>query len=174
MIKQIIGLGIFVIVVQSVACQDIFLRHDTVFISSGDANWLIPPAAKTNKLESGGSAGSGETVIEWILTALKKGKLRAVDPSTGAAIPAARILSWKMPVDTVPVYNNNFELTGYRTFQNDVDPKQLTQLRLQVDWWLSRSSGKLYSRLNWIEPMKPVHLSSGMFIGYEPLCRIIY
>lgn len=143
----------------------VFIRHDNTVMNASDANWLIPPASIPN---------SARTVTDWFLQSIYKGKIKAVDPDDSKPIPGGQIYSWRMPSDTVAVYDDNLETTKYQVIKGVIDPQKIDRIRIRQDWYLNTTSGKIYSRIRCIELMIKIYSSTGLELGYRPFCRIDY
>ncbi len=129
----------------------------------------MPPTSPSSS-----NAAGENTVAEWFLLAIKKGKLKATDAYSGKPIPASKIFTWDMPADTVAVYDNNREVTSYKVVVHEIDPEKISQIRIQQDWYLDRTGGKVFSRIKWIELLMEVQSPGGEWLGYKPFCRIYY
>jgi hypothetical protein len=145
--------------------NSLFLRRDTIVLQSEECNWLMPREFKTD---------STKTVSEWLIQSIKKGKIQAIDPNTDRNIPSGEILFWNMPSDTVGVEDGSSEFSHYVVTQHAIDPSKISRIKIQQDWYLDPSNGKLFSRIKWVDLMIEVYNPSGMFLGYKPFCRINY
>jgi hypothetical protein len=143
-----------------------FLRSDTTELRSGDCNWLIPPQP--------GPGSAAKTVGEWFLRSVRNGKLRAADPETGKLIPAGKIHTWGMPADTVAVFDENAEISKYQVVQAELDALKISKIKIQQDWYLDTSTGKLFPKTKWMDLMIEVYSYDGVLRGYRPFCRISY
>lgn len=103
-----------------------------------------------------------------------KGIIKPVEIVNGKLIPAKKFLNWNMPVDTISAYNDNGEVTGYRTVQQERKISDLTHLLIKQDLYFDFKNEKLYSHIKWIELIEEIHTSSGHTLGYRPFCRIYY
>jgi gliding motility-associated GldN-like protein len=138
-----------------------FIRRDTIVLKSSECNWLVKQNSK-------------QTVGESVLHAIETGKLKAIDPNSGKIIPASKISTWTMPVDTAAVYNKKADRTEYQVVQAKVNPSRISQIRMQQDWYLDVASGKIFSEIKWIEPRLELYSGSDTFIGYRTFCHIDY
>jgi hypothetical protein len=177
--KKITTTAVFLclLVVTNAQNNAIFLRHDTSILVASDCNWLIPPVpAQTRSVNTIPITvvDHESTVSEWFLSAIKKGKLKAVDPFSEQPIPAKQINNWGMPADTMAVYDVNMEVAQYKVLSQELQPEKIDRIRIQQDWWLDRSTGKIFSRIGWIELLTEVNDPSGMYISHKPFCRIYY
>ena len=140
------------------------IRHDTVLLKSTECNWLIPLVHKKDNSNN----TSENTIGDFILQSVRKGKLKAFDFYSGKQIPANQLYTWNMPADTVA------GATKYRIVQAKLDPARITLIRVQQDWRLNYSNGEIFSRIRWIELITQVYSSLGDLIGTKPFCRIYY
>lgn len=146
------------------------VRHDTTTLRAMECEWIIKSLIKNAPSVT---TDIGKTIPQLILQTIEKGKLKAVDLLTGKAIPAKEIYTWHMPVDTIVQYDDAGN-TKYMAVQQRRTADNITQIRIFQDWYFDVSSGKLDSRIKWIELLEEIHTSSGIFIGYMPFCRIYY
>lgn len=108
------------------------------------------------------------------MQAIAKGKLKAIDAETNKQIPGKQIYTWRLATDTMLVYDEAGKET-YKVIQRLRNPDDIPMIRIFQDWYFDVSTGKLQSAIKWIELMEEVHTNStGIFIGYTPLCRIYY
>lgn len=107
-----------------------FLKHDTITLKASQCNWLIPPQLKTSA-----KIIEANTVAEWVLEAIKQGKLKATDPETGAIISADKITTWNAPADTVMVFDTEGETFSYRVMLAEIDPSHLSAIKILQDWY---------------------------------------
>jgi hypothetical protein len=142
----------------------LLLKHDTIKLSSENANWLLPPAFKSK----------GKTVGDYFLNAIEKGKLKAFDPETGKPIPANKILTWNMPVDTVMKYDLNGDNIGMEIRQQVIGAEKFTKITIMQDLYLDPLSSKIFNRINYIDLLIEVQNYSGGVMGFRPFCRIKY
>ena len=156
------------VLASSAQTNSLFLRRDTVVLKAQECNWLIPSGEKSN----GGNAMNN--VSEWFIQSIQKGKLKAVDPDSDQVIPARKILTWNGAADTVAVVDENGETTKYQVVQTEINPSRISRIRILQDWYLDRASGKLFSRVTWVELMLEVEGPSGLFMGFKPYCRVYY
>ncbi len=150
----------------SATAQTLFLRRDTAILKSQECNWLMPLEFKIDSVS---------TISEWFVCSIQKGKMQAVDCITGENIPGQKILYWNMPADTVAVGDGvNVRFDHFVVTQHEIDPSKITRIKIQQDWYLDASSGKLFSRINFIDLMIELNDPLGMFLGYKFFCRINY
>jgi hypothetical protein len=167
---------VFILMSTNAQTRSLFLRHDTTILLASACNWLIPPlpAPKSTNTTPLTLSNQQNTVSEWFLSSINKGKFKAVDPFTEKPIPSGQIYTWGMPADTIAVYDLKMEKESYKVVVNEIQPEMIDRLRIQQDWWLDASTGKIFSRINWVELMIDVNGPSGMNLGQRPFCRIYY
>ena len=157
--------------------QSIFLRHDTTLLLASECNWLMTPVPVKGKSANAipiAVADHETTVSEWFLSSINKGRLKAFDPFSGDPIPSKRIYNWNMPADTIAVFDEKDEISKYKVVNYEVKPEKINRIRVQKDWWLDKSTGKIFTRTRWIELLIEVQNSSGTYIAHKPFCRIYY
>ena len=149
----------------------ILVRHDTTLLKAEECEWIIKSLVKNNpELTS----EIGKSVPQIILQAIEKGKLKAIDAETNKQITGKQIYTWRIATDTILVYDDAGKET-YKAVQRQRNPDDIPLIRIYQDWYFNVSTGKLQSVIKWIELMEEVHSNStGIFIGYTPLCRIYY
>jgi hypothetical protein len=149
--------------------KPVFLKHDTITLRASQCNWLIPAELKpTDK------SIKANSVTEWFLEAITQGKLNATDPQTNVAIPPGKIKTWKAAADTVLVLDPAGEKATYKIEIAEINPSHLSVIKLQQDWYMDTSSGKISSQVKWVQLMKEHRDASGQFIAFVPYCRIDY
>ena len=79
-----------------------------------------------------------------------------------------------MPSDTAAVYNKKTDRTEYQIVQGKINPSRISQIKMEQDWFLDAASGKIFSKIKWIEPRIEVYSGSETFIGYRTFCHIDY
>jgi len=161
---------VFSLFAQNNSSNSILVHHDTSLLKASECEWIVRSLAKndpalTNEI--------GKPVSFVILQAIEKGKLKAIDRETNKPIPGKEIYTWKMPVDTVAVPDNAGN-SKIQIVQQQRSPDNLNQIRIYQDWYFDISTGKFYSVIESIELLEEIHTSSGIFIGYNPFCRIFY
>lgn len=112
-------------------------------------------------------------IISVLLHDLKLGKIRALDFESGEIISGEDLLTWKMPVDTVPVYDSNDpgKLVRYETVKTSRNPDKLNRFRMVLDHWFDFKNEKLYSVLRSVMLLETFYLPDGKTIrGYAPFC----
>lgn len=145
--------------------NEILVRHDTTTLKAEECEWVIKPLSKTGE--------TAKSVPLVILKAIQKGKLQAIDPSTGMQIPAKEIFTWRRAADTVATIDGNGNMK-YRVIQSELNPENIPLIRIYHDWYFDVSSGKFNPGIKYIELIEEVKTSSGYYIGYRPFCRIYY
>src|SRR5207244_11939712 len=89
-------------------------------------------------------------------------------------ISADEIIFWNMPSDTVAVNDEGVKISRYIVIQHEIDPSKISRIKIQQDWYIDATNGKLFSRISWIDLMIEVQNPEGMLLGYRPFCRINY
>ena len=149
----------------------ILVRHDTTLLKAAECEWIIKSLVKNNPALT---SEIGKSVSLIILQAIAKGKLKAIDPETNKQIPGKQIYTWHLATDTMLVYDDAGK-EMYKAVQQQRNQADIPLIRIYQDWYFDVSRGKLQSVIKWIELMEEIHTNStGMFIGYTPLCRIYY
>jgi hypothetical protein len=113
-------------------------------------------------------------IAESMLQAIDQGKLKAVDCVTNEPIPASQVYTWRMATDTVMRYDTATDTAKMEIVRQQRKATAITQIKVQQDWYLDAKSGKLSSRINWVELLEEISSFSGDFIGYRSFCRIYY
>lgn len=98
--------------------------------------------------------------------------IKPVEIESGKPIPAKKFLIWNMPVDTIPAYNDNNEVTGYRVVQQARNSKEFSRFRIKQDFYFDFKNEKLYSVIRSVVIILPVRLYDGTIRGYAQYCRI--
>jgi len=137
------------------------IRRDTVLLKSSECNWLV-------------SNNKKQTVSESILHAIEIGKLKAIDPNSGKIIPANKISTWTIPIDTVLVQNEKTGKMEEVLVQGKIIPSRISEIKMEQDWYLDATSGKIVAKVKWIEPRIEVYNAGESFIGYKTFCHIDY
>ncbi len=149
----------------------ILVRHDTTLLKASECEWIIKSLTKNNPALT---SEIGKSVPLIILQAIAKGKLIAIDKLTNKPIPGKQIYTWGMAVDSMLVYDDAGN-SKYKAVQRQRSSDDIPLIRIYQDWYFDVSTGKFQSVIKWIELMEEVHTNStGIFIGYIPLCRIYY
>lgn len=158
-------------IAQNSNSNSILVQHDTTLLKAEESEWIIKSLVKN---EPALTSEIGKPLSLILLQAIEKGKIKAIDPQTNKTIPAKEIFTWKMPEDTVPLYDNEGNILRYQVIKRLHSERDLTQVRIFQDWYFDISSGKFHSVIKWIELMENITTSQGVFIGMTPLCRIYY
>ena len=149
----------------------ILVRHDTTLLKASECEWIIKSLTKNNPALT---SEIGKSVPLIILQAIAKGRLKAIDRETNKQIPGKQIYTWRLATDTMLVYDDAGNAT-YKTVQRQRSSDNIPMIRIYQDWYFDVSTGKFQSVIKWIELMEEVHTNStGIFIGYIPLCRVYY
>ncbi|CAN5292350.1 hypothetical protein BH09BAC2_BH09BAC2_03680 [soil metagenome] len=150
---------------------DIFIKHDTAFLRPEGSEWIVKSLIKNDRLLTG---QIGKSVPQIILELIYHGKIIATDVETNKPIPAGKMHSWKMPVDSVEQYDNEGNIIKHIAVQAEIDPGKITQIRVYRNSYMNVSTGKFSSRITMIDLMMEVYNYSGELIGYRNLARIYY
>jgi len=151
--------------------NSILVRHDTTLLNAEECEWIIKSLIKNDPALT---SQIGKPVPLIMLEGIEKGKLKAIDPETNKPIPAKEIFTWKMGTDTIPIYDNEGNITKYQAVKRLHSSDHLKQLRIYQDWYFDVSTGKFHSQIKWIELMADVSTSNGVYLGKVALCRIYY
>ncbi|MDP3353109.1 MAG: hypothetical protein Q8S44_05150 [Flavobacteriaceae bacterium] len=147
----------------------IFVRQDTIILKASESEWLIKSLLKN---DSGLTHQSSKTLPIVILELIEKGTLNSNDPISNNAIPPKEIYSWKMPIDTLALYDEVGNVI-YKIKQQILNPNTITQIRIAQDWYFNQNDGKFQCDIKWIELLREIYFSN-LFVGCEPFCRIYY
>ncbi len=157
---------------QTTNSNSILVRHDTTLLKADECEWIIKSLIKNDPALT---SEIGKPVTLIILEAIQKGKLKAIDPETNKPIPAKEIFTWKMSADTIPVYDNEGNVTMYQAVKQLHSSDNFKMLRIYQDWYFEIATGKFHSKIKWVELVEEIYTaSSGVFIGYKAFCRIYY
>lgn len=149
----------------------ILVRHDTTLLKASECEWIIKSLTKNNPALT---SQIGKSISQIILEQIAKGKLKAIDIATNSIIPAKKIFTWNMPLDTVEVYSDSGS-PYYKVVQSMRSPESVSSIKVYQDWFVDVANGKLLSQIKWIELLEEVRSkSTGISIGFSPLCRIYY
>jgi len=152
--------------------NNVFIRHDTTLLNAAECEWIVRSLVKNDPAIT---SAIGRSIPQLILKAIENGKLKAVDRVTDKPIPGKEIYTWGRQADSIPAYDVATGNTKLTIVQRRLSPANITHIRIYHDWNANISTGKLQSVIKWIELLEDVYTSStGMFIGYAPLCRIYY
>lgn len=155
---------------QLTTSSSILVKHDTTILKASECEWIIKSLVKN---DSSLTAEIGKSVPLVILQAIQKGRLKAVDRETNQPIAGKEIFTWRMPVDTVLQYDPSGN-AKYVAIQGERSSADVTRLRIFQDWYFDVATSRFQSVIKWIELLQEIHTSSGIFIGYQALCRIYY
>ena len=161
----------FITFAQDNNANSILIRHDTTLLNADECEWVIKSLIKNDPVLT---SEIGKPVPLIILQAIEKGKLKAIDPETNKPIPAKEIFTWKMSADTIPVYDNEGNVTMYQAVKMLHSSDHFKQLRIYQDWYLNVATGKFHSLIKWIELMEDITSNQGIYLGKVALCRIYY
>jgi hypothetical protein len=151
--------------------SSILVKHDTITLEAAECEWIIKSLVQNDSLLT---AEIGKSIPLVILQAIRQGRLKATDRLTNQPIPGREIFTWHMPTDTVPQYDLSGNFVKYAAVQAERSAAGFTRLRIFQDWYFDISESRFYGVVKWIELLEEVHTSSGIFIGYEPFCRVYY
>lgn len=101
-----------------------------------------------------------------------KGNLKAVEIETSKQIPLKKFLTWRMPTDTMGVYNDNGEVSSYKAVQQERSSSEFSRLRIKQDLYFDFKNERLYSVIRSVVIMLPVRSYDGSLRGYMPYCRL--
>ena len=103
-----------------------------------------------------------------------KGRLKPIDIETGKPMPVNKFLTWKMPSDTMPVYdlNDPTKITEYRVVQQERSSSEFSCLRIKQDLYFDFKNERLYSVIRSVIIMLPFKSNDGSIRGYTPYCKI--
>ena len=150
---------------------DMLIKKDTLLLKAEESNWYF---TVTNGNKAGGYPSDKISMGDFLVNAVKTGNLKAYDGMSGELIPANKIDTWKMGIDTVANYDSDSDKTMYKIIQRKINLQQLSRIRILQDWFLNSVTGKLFSKINCIELLQEVNNPIGIFIGYKIFCRIYY
>jgi len=103
-----------------------------------------------------------------------KGRIKPIDVETNKPIPIKKFLTWKMPADTMAVYdiNDPSKITAYRVVQAERSSSEFSRLRIKQDLYFDFKNERLYSVIRSVIIMLPVNSYDGSIRGYVPYCRL--
>ncbi len=163
-------ISVFNATAQNSNSNSILIRHDTTLLKAEECEWVIKSLTKNDPALT---SAIGKQLPLIILEAIEKGKLKAVDPETNKPIPGKQIFIWKLPADSVYAADTDGN-PKYFTVQRRHSSDNFTSIRVFQDWYFDLPTGKLRSVIKWMELLEEIHTSTGIFLGYAPLCRIYY
>ena len=173
--KYITTLALIIITLSTLAqvsnSNSILIRHDTTLLKAEECEWIIKSLVRNDpKL----THELGKPLSMFLLGAIEKGKIKAFDGYDNAPIPAKKIMTWKMPTDSVMTFDDQGNPSKIVVVQSEHTSDHLNRIRINQDWYLDIATGKFRSEIKWIELMQEIHTSTGLMLGYAPLCRIYY
>lgn len=151
--------------------NSILVRHDTTMLNADECEWIIKSLIKNDPTLT---TEIGKSVTLIIMEAIEKGNLKAIDPETNKPISAKEIFTWQMSSDTIPEYDNEGNIKGFRAMKHMHSVNNINQLRIYQDWYFDVSTGKFNAVIKWIELRENIFTSQGIFRGTTALCRIYY
>ncbi len=156
---------------QNISSAEILVRQDTTELKAADCKWII--TALQIKYEVS-EKGMDKSIPHIIFEAIENNKLKAVDPVTGNFIPAKEINTWQLAFDTVATIDADGN-HKYSLVQRKRNPDYFSLVRIYHDWVFNITSGKFKNVIRYIELLESIYtITSGIFIGYKPFCRIYY
>ena len=89
-------------------------------------------------------------------------------------MPVNKFLTWKMPADTMAVYDVNdvSKITMYKVVQAERSSSEFSRLRIKQDLYFDFKNERLYSVIRSVIIMLPVKSYDGSLRGYTPYCKI--
>ena len=152
--------------------NNFLVRHDTALLKATECEWVIKSLTKNDPSLT---ASIGKSVIQVILEAIEKNKLQAVDPQTDIPIPGKEIFNWNMDsVTTILPDSAGGDNSKIVTIKQSLNPSSITQIRVFQDWYFDISTSKFQAEIKWLELVKEVYTSIGVFLGYTAFCKIYY
>ncbi len=103
-----------------------------------------------------------------------KGNLKPIDIETGKPMPVKKFLTWKMPADTMAVYDVDdiSKVTAYKVVHAERNPRDFNRLRIKQDLYFDFKNERLYSVIRSVIIMMPVKSYDGNIRGYMQYCKI--
>ena len=101
-----------------------------------------------------------------------KGNIKPIDIESGKPMPVKKFLTWKMPVDTMAVYNDNGEVSSYKVVQQERSSSDFSRLRIKQDLYFDFKNERLYSVVRSVVIMVAVRSYDGSIRGYMPYFRL--
>ncbi len=146
------------------------LSKDVVLINTDDVDYEFSKEAASafDSVLTIDRTDIGSLIYKHVLN----GIIKPVEIENGKPIPAKNFLNWNMPADTIPSYNDNNEVTGYRAVQQVRSAKEFSCFRIRQDFYFDFKNEKLYSVIRSIIIILPVRFYDGTIRGYAPFCRI--
>ena len=147
------------------------MRRDTTLLKAEECEWIIKSLIKNDPALTS-EIGNPVTLI--ILEAIEKGKLKAIDPKTNKPIPSKEIFTWQMSSDTVPEFDNEGNMKGYRAIKHMHSVNNISELMIFQDWYFDVANSKFHTVIKWIELRENIFTSQGIMLGTAAFCRIYY
>lgn len=151
--------------------SSVLVRHDTTLLKASECEWIIKSLPKNYRSLT---SALGTPIPNLILQAVRKGQLRAFDPSTNKQIPAKDIYTWQMGdqthLKTDPDGSNPREVT----VKKELDLDAIVAIRVYQDWYFDVATRRLHAQLKWIELLREIHIADGSLVGRAMFCRIYY
>jgi hypothetical protein len=103
-----------------------------------------------------------------------KGRIKPIDVETNKPMPVKKILTWKMPADTMAVYAGDDPsiITEYKVIQAERSSGEFSRLRIKQDLYFDFKNERLYSVIRSVFIMLPVKSYDGNIRGYMQYCKI--
>ncbi|HMC99780.1 MAG TPA: hypothetical protein VKH37_06500 [Ferruginibacter sp.] len=150
--------------------SSVFIRHDTTILKAAECEWMIRSLIKNDPAFT---ADLGKPIALVLFNAIENGKLKAFEYPSNQPIPGKDIRIWKMPVDSIMMYDSLGNST-IGTVQRKRNSDEITQIKVYHDWWFDLATSQFYSIPKWIDVMADVKNYAGIFIGHAVICRIYY
>jgi len=151
--------------------NNMLVRHDTTLLNAEESEWIVKSLIKNDPALT---SQIGKPIPLIMLEAIEKGRLQAVDPETNKPIPPKEIFTWKMPADTIPIYDFEGKIIKSQVVKRLHSPVYFKQVRIFQDWYFDVSTGQFHSQIKWIELMEDISTSQGIYLGKVALFRIYY
>ena len=152
--------------------SNFLVRHDTTVLKVTECEWIIKSLAKNDPSLT---ASIGKSVTQLIFIAIEKGKLKAFDPQTNKPIPGKEIETWNM--DSIEIWqadSTGGDNSKFVKVKQTLNTSSITQIRIYQDWYFDISRSKFQAEIKWIELVREVYASSGIFMGFTAFCKIYY
>ncbi len=103
-----------------------------------------------------------------------KGRIKPIDLESNKQIPVKKFLTWKMPADTMAVYdvNDPSKITEYKVIQSERSSSEFSHLRIKQDLYFDFKNEGLYSVIRSVIIILPVKSYDGNIRGYMQYCKI--
>jgi hypothetical protein len=115
---------------------------------------------------------SPTSIAAEILHDISIGNLLAFDPDTKERIPYKKLLTWKLPADTMVSTNGKWEVTEYQVVQKELQPDDFGALKILIKWYFDFKNEKLYSEIGSVMLMRKLYSGDGIYLGLTPFCNI--